>query len=148
MAWSNSSTQLAPQNSNVNYWKNYPSILPSSSLQVFSNVCLLIHLIFERRLFDKIYNLVVYYNVYTNLLFLPIFITYPHGVILWKTSLIINWANIVTASLSVPKLHKSFEILKDSHYFDMIRQGVLCFCTLYTLLLEPKLPNSTWKHID
>ena len=147
MAWSNDSIQLAPPNSNVNYWKKTSSILTSSSSQVFSNVYLFIHLIFERQ-FDKIYNLVVYNNVYTNLHFLPTFTTYPHGFIVWKTSLITNWANIATTSLSVPKLRNSFEDLKGLYYFDMIRQGVLHLCTLYMTLLEPKLPNLIWKHID
>ena len=81
---------------------------------------------------------------YFSLFFANIYYV-SHGVILWKTSLIINWANIVTASLSVPKLHNSFENLKGLYYFDMIRQGVLHLCTLYTTLLEPKLPNLTWK---
>ena len=57
------------------------SIWTSSSSQVFSNGYLFIYLIFEPR-FDKIYNLIVLNNVYTNLHFLPIFMTYLHGVIL------------------------------------------------------------------
>ena len=123
------------------------SILTSSSSQVFSDVYLFILWIFERH-FGKVYNLVVYNNVCINLRFLPIFITYPYGIILWKTSLIIHRANIVTVSLSVPKLHNSFKTLKGLYYFDMIRRGVLHLCTLYNTLLEPKLTNLTWKHID
>ena len=56
-----------------------------------------------------------------------------------------NHCNFQSFSL---KLHKSFENLKAFYYFDMIRQGVLQLCALYTTLLEPKLPNLTWKRID
>ena len=56
--------------------------------------------------------------------------------------------NIVTADLSVPKLHKTSENVKASYYFDMIRQGVLHLYTLYTTLLEPKFFNLTFRYID
>ena len=60
-----------------------------------------------------------------------------------KCPFLTNRANIVAAGLSVPKLHNSFENLTAFYYFDKIRQGVQKFCTLYTALLEQKLPNLT-----
>ena len=88
-------------------------------------------LIFERR-FDNYLHFTI---IYTYPHFLPIFITYSRGFILWKTSLIINWANIVTASLSVPKLHNSFENLKGFYYFDKAKSFIYTFvpCILHFL---------------
>ena len=54
-----------------------------------------------------------------------------------KRPFLTNRANIVTAGLSVPKLHNSFENLTAFYYFDKKN------CTLYTALLEQKLPNLT-----
>ena len=97
------------------------------SLRYFVNGCSSSQLLF-------IYSFThIFIHIYH---FFLIFITCPHGVILWKTSLIRNWATIVTASLSVPKLHNSCEKLKGLYYFDMIRQGILLLCTLYIHFLN------------
>ena len=66
--------------------KNFQITWKRTKIQWFSILKASLNLLNDK--IFKVYSLVVHNSIYANLHFLPIFISYPHGVILWKSPLL------------------------------------------------------------
>ena len=66
--------------------KNFQITWKRTKIQWFSILKVSLNLLNDKIFKD--YSLVLHNSIYGNLHFLPIFISYPHGVILWKSPLL------------------------------------------------------------